>query len=108
MRAASNVPDRGSESGTNQQASSNQLAGQYNSLANQNARDLAKLTRLDTTVGDNGFPAGRAGFGGPGLASGAAYANGGVVRQQTLEKESLNPLSMVNTQQKRPSKEETV
>lgn len=52
---------------------------------------------------------GRAGFGGPGLASGAAYANGAVVRQGTLDgKDSLNPLGVINTQQKRPSKEETV
>lgn len=79
----SNVPDRSHENSKEnivQQSSNNQLTGHYNSLANANARDLAKLTRLDTTVGDSGFPVGRAGYGGTGLASGAAYANGAIAR----------------------------
>lgn len=35
---------------------------------------------MNSTAGENGFPVGRAGYGGTGLASGAAYANGAVAR----------------------------
>lgn len=64
---------------------------------------------MNSTTGENGFPAGRAGYGGTGLASGAAYANGAVARQGTFEgSNSLNPLGVINTAQKRPPKEETV
>ena len=31
------------------------------------------MTQLNSTAADGGFPVGRAGFGGTGLASGAAY-----------------------------------
>jgi|688.fasta_scaffold140003_1 hypothetical protein len=65
---------------------------------------------MNSTTGESGFTGGKAGYGGTGLASGAAYANGGVQRQGTFEGSSsnMNPLGVVNTAQKRPPKEETV
>jgi hypothetical protein len=111
VRNISQAPDKSNEDNSASQSNgtSNQLAQQYNSLANQNARDLAKITQLNSTAGDDGFTLGRAGFGGTGLASGAAYANGAVARQETFgASANLNPLGVINTQSKRPSKEETV